>query len=271
MKRGDEDDGGEELFARDREYRVWSVLLFVLGVGLWVQLLGAGAWAEVQSEDGSGAILALQLLPLLMAMVAVSVHHGAARLSLFPLSFLPGMALMTDVEWAAMGEPASLMVKGGLFGLYLLVAAGRPETKDVVATPRRPVMEPGGVFEDRRFRRFLGMRVFAGVALFAVISYALFLDPQIGAAIAAVDAAGESSGRSHHSFMVILAYFGWAIALYMGTVLPILNWEYERYQQRRLRSSRALIEPSGRLMVRIMLWLGGMIIVIIGALMMLSR
>lgn len=269
IKNHQEDDGGEELVGRDREYRTWAVLLLIIAAGLWAQLLGAGVWAEVQSEDGSALILALQLLPLLMAVAAVWVHHRVVRLFVFPMSLVPGMALMAEAEWAAAGEPISLMVKGALFGLYLVVAAGRPVTKDLIALPRRPVGQvEGKIFEDRRFRRFMVWRVLASAVIFGVITYALFVDPEISAAMSTVE---TRDGRaSHQAFVVVLMYFGWTIAIYMGTVLPVLNWEYQRYQPGVPRSLGRLLRRPGYLMLRITLWMAGLIVAIVGGLWVLS-
>lgn len=267
--RVDEDDGGEELFARDREYRAWVLLFLILAAGLWAQMLGAGAWAEMQSEDGSAAVLAAQLLPLLMGGLAVSAHQRWLRLFVFPVSFLPGMVLMTEAERTVGSEPVALLVKGVLFGLYLVVAAGRPATKDVVATPRRVIDEAPWFGGDRGFRRFVRARICGAVLVFAVISFALFMDRELVAAMGAVDSLDDRA--SHHAFSAVLVYFGWAITLYMGTILPILNWEYDRHQGPMPASLERLLRRPGRLRFRIMLWLAALIVVIVAAVMVFSR
>ena len=257
---GQEADAGEELFQAERDNQLWFLLFVLLAGSLWAQWLGTGAWIEIQSEDGSAAILALQLLPLAIAAVAVTWNHPAPRLVLFPISFLPGMALLTEAEWASMGEPLAMVLSAATFGLYLIVAASRPRTVNLMTLPRRTVESREAESADE-FRWFVQQRVVVMALVGLAISYGLFFDPHIAAQI---DAAGEQ-GPTQHAFMAVLLYFGWMIAVYMGAILPVLNWEHDRRQPVLPLRQRRLMEATQSLRRRVIFWVGLIVMVIFGS------
>lgn len=247
----EEEDPGEELFRVERDQQAWYFLFILLAASLWAQWLGLGAWTEIQSEDGSAAILALHLLPLGTAAVAVMWNHPAPRLVIFPVSFLPGLALLAEAEWASLAEGGSVLLALVTFGLYLVVAAGRPGVETLEALPSRrlePEVVDGYAW---RFKRFVTIRMTVMAVLFLVITYALFFDPAITATLSEIEV-GE---QTHHVFMVVLLYFSWMIVVYMGAILPILNWEHDRRQPAIPRRQRELMANPGRLGRRIVFWI----------------
>ncbi len=257
------DDAAVELFEVERDQKVWFVLFVMLSVALWAQWLGGGAAREVISEDGSGAVLALSLLPLGAAVLALVWRHPALELVVVPLSFVPGLIFLPEAEWARLGEPFALMASGLLFGMYLVVAAGRPPASELVGLPRRALEEELERSDQRSeaFRAFVMVRMVAMAAVFCVITYALFFSVPIQEHFEALE-----EGQVQHVFTTVLLYFGWSIVAYMGAVLPALNWEHDRRQSVLTRRERQLLASGPRLARRVALEVGAVVVVFVGIL-----
>lgn len=256
-----EEQREEAATAQAGDRRLWAVLFAFIAISLWTQWLGAGALAELRSEDGSSAVLALQILPLMAMGIALMWRHEAARLALVPVSFLPGLAMMADAEWAALTSPGSLTLSVATFAVYLVVAASRPrahETGPVLRRPSAPGSENDGQADF--FRRFVVVRFAVMGILFVLVTYGLFFDESTKQALAALD--GDTAAATQHVFMVISMYFAWIIAVYMGAILPALNWEYHRRRSAMPAGHRRLLADSQRLGRRVFLWLTGLLIVV---------
>ena len=239
--------------------RLWFIAMTVVAAGLWVQLLAPGVAAELESDDGSELVALIQLLPLIAAVVAVVWRHPAGRLAVYPISFVPGLALMSQVEWEALSGGQSLVAAVVTFGVYLALAAGRPEEmihrgEDDV----RPAQTPPGDEYARRFRRFVLVRFAAVAVLFVAISWALFFAAPIQESLAGLD--GADAARSQHLFMVVALYLGWMVAVYMAAILPALNWEYHRRRSALPQRQRRLLGEPGRLRTRISVWLVALLV-----------
>ena len=243
------------LFSR----RLWSGACAVITVGLWLQWLAPGLVAELQSEDGSELIVAAQLLPLATALPAVLWHHPAGRLALFPLSFLPGLALLPRAEWEALSSPGSLVLAGVTFAVYLAVAAARPSD-----LPDRP----GADYRDSPLNSDTGRGAFSwflltrfGVvgAVFVVVTYALFFDPAVAGALEEIE--DDTARRTHHLFMAVTAYLSWMAVMYVGAVLPSVNWEHHRQSGVLSPRQRQLLRRPARLGRRVLGWLAAAVVV----------
>lgn len=235
----------------ERGQRQWMFLFFVVAISLWLQWLGPGALAEVRSEDGSESVLALQLLPLAALVLAAMWNHSIGRLTLFPISFIPGLVMLPDAELEALTTPGSLLLALSTLALYLVISAARPPEASYGVPRRRPAQAgEGGDGYSRSFRRFVGVRMAVMGALFAVITFALFWDPSVAEALAAVD--GEAGRKTQHAFVAVVMYFAWMVAVYMGALLPSLNWEYHR---RRPPLKKESLARPGRLRRRVWIWL----------------
>lgn len=251
---------GEEFFEVERAQHGWLVLYFLVALSLWAQWSGLGAWTEIESEDGSAAILALHLLPLAALALALGWNEALARLFVFPVSFLPGMLLVTEMDRARLMEPLGLGLGLASFGLYLVIASSRPKASGLIGATTREVKVR---LKDRYaegFRRELIARILGLGMVGAMITYGLFIDPEIGASLARLQ--GESGGEAQHLFMVVLLYFTWMIAVYMAGILPVLNWEYERRQPALSPGERRLLRSPSRLRRRVLVWLGLLFLVI---------
>lgn len=249
----EENDSGKEFFAVERAYRIWVLLFGVLALSLWAQWLGFGAFTEIESEDGSPAILALHLLPLGIAALAMGWRHPAGRLFLFPISFVPGFLLLTEVEKEAFLAPFSLTMAILTLGLYFVVAASRPEALNLLATGlrelRREIEDP----HARQFQRTLLGRLGALLFIGVVITYGLFFDPHVAEELRLI---GAPADGNQHVFMVVLVYFAWMIVVYMAGILPLLNWEYERRTSPLSQGQKRLLSSPRKLRRRVFLWLG---------------
>lgn len=250
------DNGGEPRWTR----RLWFVSMTVVALGLWVQLLAPGLAAELQSDDGSGLVALLQLLPLATAVIAVVWRHPSGRLAVFPVSFVPGLAMLSPVEWKALAAPGTLIAAVATFIVYLAVAAGRPD--EIVHQPGADIgaaRHPAGDVHADSYRQFVAVRFAAMALLFALITYALFFDASIQESLAGLQ--GEDAAVNQHLFMVVTAYLGWMVAVYMGAVLPSLNWEYHRRRSPIPDAQRRLVADPGRLGRRIQIWLVCLLVV----------
>lgn len=249
----------EAAFGKARRRRLWMVLFAAVATSLWVQWLGPGVWAELRSADGSEAVLALQMMPVLVGVLALVWRHPAAVLVLYPVSFLPGLAMLPEAEWEALARPGALTLSLATFGLYLIVAAVAPRRRPTQAVARRSLGaggDPDGHADA--FRRFVVTRFVATAALFAVITYALFFAPSTAEALAAID--GEQARRTQHVFTVIAMYFGWMIAVYVGAILPMMNWEHHRRSSALPGGQRQLLRDPQRLARRVFIWLVGLMV-----------
>ena len=252
------DKSREETFwqaaSAERSRRLWTFLFLLIAASLWIQWLGPGALAEIRSEDGSETVLALQLLPLAAAAIAVLWDHPAWRLTLFPISFAPGLAMLADAEWEALLGPGALILGLATLALYLIVAAARPPEASYRTTRRRPSRARG----ERdgyalAYRRFVLVRLLIVGGLFALITYALFWDPATLDALAS--AQGEEAQGMQHLFAVVVMYFAWMVAVYIAAVLPSLNWEYHRRRPAMPAGQEQLLADQSRLRRRVWTWL----------------
>lgn len=254
-------DEAEELFAVERDQKMWLVLFVLITGALWVHWLGGGVIAEVSDQESSGALMALYLIPLAVATMAVVWRQRGLSLLAVPLSFLPGLWVLPEPAWERLGEPLALGIAGALFGLYLLVAAGRPDTESLVGLKRRS-LEEALERSDRyseEFRRFVFLRMVALGGIFAAITYGLFVDP---AAAEAFDSLGAFSA-DQRVFTAVLLYFAWSIALYMGAILPALNWEHDRRQPVISERLRSRMNSPARLVRQVALWIGAATVLIV--------
>lgn len=239
---------------------LWPLLWGMIAASLWAQWLGPGAAAELRSEDGSSLVLALQLLPLGAGLIALIWRHPAALLALFPVSFLPGLALLPQAEWVALSSVGASLSSLATFGLYLLVAASVPRQRWLEPQRQsRDVEGESGDLQARAFRRFVILRFGAVGVLFGVITYALFFAPHIQQLFAGLET--DEAIRTQHVFAVITLYFSWMITVYIAAVLPSLNWEYRRRRSAISQVERRLLREPKRLRRRVVMWLGCLLLV----------
>lgn len=245
--------------------RLWPLLFGVIGFGLWIQLLAPGALAESRSADGSQFVVFVHCLPLVALGVGLLWRHVAGRLTVVPLSFVPGLAMLPRAELAALTSTWSLVLAIGTLALYLVVAASRPAGPSGAGKETgQPVIQPSADRHAGAYRWFVATRFGAVAVVFCVVTWALFFAPSIQEALAALE--GEDATRSQHLFTAVVVYLVWMVVAYVGAVLPALNWEYYRRRSGLPDSHRALLEAPGRLGRRIVAWLAVSMVVTLLAL-----
>ncbi|WP_146618190.1 hypothetical protein [Lujinxingia litoralis] len=225
----------------------WALLAFLM-LNLWAQWLGAGLFAELRSADGSGLRILAMMVPLVVGVVGLVHAHPALRLLIFPVSFLPGMALLAEREWEAMSEPVALLMAVASFVLYLIVAAISGEEGELPAQQPADVHPGDGRAGDYRF--FVRSRVLAVSAVLAAILGALYVSPAIKTSLVA-----QAAERAplHLTFMAVVMLFAWVVMAYISAVLPALNWEYDR-RQPVFSQSLARLMSSPRTLARRVMW-----------------
>ena len=260
-----EDQGQQE--ASGQRGSVWrTMLLAFLALTLWGQWLGAGLVAEVLSADGSGLRVIAMLTPLFFGALAGVRANPALRLMVFPVSFLPAMALLTEREWAAMAEPMTLLASAATFLSYLVVAA---IGDDLNETPgQKPTEVHATDSLASRYRVFVRTRSAVVLGVLTVLVWMLFVDPQISRTL--VERAGDRA-TLHLTFMTVLMLFAWVVMAYMAAVLPALNWEYERRQPVLTRGQLRLLESPGALKRRVVGWVAAAAMVIALGMQMIVR
>ncbi len=253
----------EKVFGPDRRRRMWAFVVWAIVISLWVQWLGAGAWAELQSEDGSVVVLMLQGLPLVAVAVATNWDHLAGRMALVPMSFLPGLAMLAQAEWEVLWAPMPVGLSMATFALYLLVAARGPAGADDGSREGRRAQ--GGLPDGfaANFRQFLTVRFVVMALLFTVITYGLFFAPATQEALGGI---GDSeASRLQHVFAVVLIYFAWLVTVYVGALLPALNWEHDRRRLGVPASQLELLGDAQRLGRRVGGWVVALSVVIVAS------
>ncbi|TXD38344.1 hypothetical protein FRC98_05470 [Lujinxingia vulgaris] len=236
--------------ARERGSLWRALLLAFLALTLWGQWLGAGLAAEVLSADGSGLRVLAMLTPLFFGALAIARPNPALRLMVFPVSFLPAMALLTEREWAAMAEPGALLASAATFVSYLVVAAVGDEPRESAGQQLTEVHTTDSLAP--RYRFFVRSRAAVVAGVLAVLIWMLFVDPEVGRTL--VERHGERASL-HLTFMSVCMLFAWVVMAYMAAVLPALNWEYERRQPVLTRAQLRLIDTPKLLKRRVAGWL----------------
>ena len=98
-----------------------------------------------------------------------------------------------------------------------------------------------------------------------MITFALFWNPTVAEALAALD--GETAQKTQHTFVAVVIYFAWMVAVYVGALLPALNWEYHR---RRPPLKSQLLARAPKLRRRVWIWLALLMTMTTSALLLLA-
>lgn len=215
-----------------RSSKLWGVATLLLGVGVWVQLFGAGAWTEIQLDQGRLHAVIAYLLPLFILGVGVWSRMSLLLLMILPVSLLPGLAMLPQAEHMVLSDGLSMIRVAASLGLYLAIASAGAELDrrhDEVVL----LKDTGKAFNHQRF---VLIRITLLLILLVVPSYGIFQDPDIAQALTQYYKDGPDAARA---FLSLVHFFCWSVVAYMMVLLPALNIEYE---QRSL--GRLLIEQA---------------------------
>lgn len=215
-----------------RSSKLWGVATVLLGVGVWVQLFGAGAWTEVQLEQGRLHAVLAYLLPLFILGVGVWARMSLLLLLIMPLCLLPGLVMLPQAEHMVLSDGLSMIRVAASLGLYLAIAsagAGLDRQHDDVVL----LEDKGQAFNHQRF---VMIRIALLLILLVVPSYGIFQDPAIAQALTEHYKDGPDAARA---FLSLTHFFCWSVVAYMMVLLPALNVEYEQRSLGRLLREQA--------------------------------
>lgn len=206
---------------------MWPVATLALGASLWAQLFGVALVSELGFATPRMYAVFAYLLPLLMLGAGVAWRVGFLLLTLMPVCILPGLALLPPGEQLLLTEAWSMLRLGVSLALYLAVASAG-------AQALRPPDEIEPVTTEVSLGLDLKRLVFARIAalmvLFALPTYAVFVDPTIAANMSRNYPDSPEAARV---FLALLHFFSWSVAAYMMVLLPALNLEYDHRRLQR--------------------------------------
>lgn len=236
----------------------WSVAVALVGLSLWAQCF----WSPLSTRLQAGAAEPWRVLPLVAPLLALagSVLWRKAWLRLFavPVSFVPGLLMVSAAEFRDDGQFAILRV-AGTFAVYT-VFAGLSLRRDRERRDWMNLEENGRGSEEsetdheRGTERPAGMypfyvetRVAWMVGLFVVLMWGLFGSGATDAVIAENFSEHPQEARM---FLTVLMTFVWSVAVYLGALRPVSNLEYRIRRRKRSLKER----PDGRAAGRRLAW-----------------
>ena len=215
-----------------RSSKLWGAATVLLGLGVWVQLFGAGAWTELQLEQGRLHAVLAYMLPLLVLGVGVWARMSLLLLLILPLCLLPGLVMLPQAERLVLSDGLSMIRVAASLGLYLAIASAGAELDrrhDEVVL----LQEASPAFNHQRF---VMIRIVLLLILLVVPSYGIFQDPTVAQALNQFYKDGPDAARA---FLSLTHFFCWSVVAYMMVLLPALNVEYEQRALGRLLSKQA--------------------------------
>ncbi len=210
----------------------------LLGIALWVQVLGPALLGEFQSERSSFFHVIAYSIPLFVVVVGVMLRSQIVLLMIFLSSFIPGLVLLPESFDLVEG---SASVRIGVSCLVYILAVSYffsiqyAPRKAADSTLRDPNISEG--LQSR-----LGIRLTYIFLILATLQYAVHGDPLVGRTIA------QSYENPAIAIIVISVsmFFIWCICVYMYFIVPALNFEHEYSRWNILRQRGSSDEFSSR-------------------------
>ncbi len=220
-----------------------AIVVVVLAVSLWGQLSLMGLLYEVRSGSADPLNFALHLLPIIALVPAITTRSPLALLLLFPVSLLPSIAALPELERGQLMELWPAVRVTGTFAVYLALASAW-----LTSVPEQVEVEQGKSFRGQSYRHFVWGRLGPLVLLFLVPTYGIFLDAPITSTIEQNNPGAESVAQI---FIAIVMFFTWAVIAYTTFLVPALNLEYDRRRIRREMETILEEFESGRRWMRL--------------------
>ncbi len=223
--------------------RYGALIVGVLGASLWLQLGVPGLAAEIRFPSPRPWMLILYILPLVALSFAVINRHTALTLLVFPVSLLPAVVGLPEVERAMLRDWLAVLRIGGTVAVYLAVASAWLASKDA-SDESAPV---GTEYEHgRHYRRYVFSRLVPMLLVLVVPLYAVLFDPVI---VSTIEQNHPGSEDVAQTFLSLLIFFFWAVVAYTHFLVPALNLEYDRRKTRsRIRTLRRGEDPKARVL-----------------------
>lgn len=234
--------------------KAWPLAVGVIGVSLWAQLFWVGLMAEGQFTQPRFSAMVCYLLPLMILGAGILARAPVILLALFTVGSLPGLVLLPDQEKLLLAEGFSMLRIGATLALYLAVASagsaadvGTPVEVEPLPEDERLLHSDPGIIQ-----RFVLARIGVLAILFALPAYAVFQDPVVALALSRHYGAAPEAART---FLGLIHFFIWSVAVYMMVLVPSLNLEYDyrRLGRRLSEQHSALTRP--KIATRVGIWL----------------
>ncbi len=227
----------------------------LLGIALWVQLLGPALLGEFQSELSSFFHVIAYAVPIIVVFVGVMLRSQIVLLMVFLSSFIPGIVLLPDTFDVVEGSGS---VRIGLSCLVYILAVSYSFAMEYA--PRKAAENtPIETKTSETLQTRIEIRLLYIFLLLVTLQYAVHGDPLVGRTIAQ---SYENPSIAMISISVSM-FFIWCICVYMYFVVPALNFEHDYAKWKTLKqrgsekefSSRKIIERNAFPFVFILLML----------------
>lgn len=233
----------------------------LLGIALWVQLLGPALLGEFQSELSSFFHVIAYSAPIVVVLAGVMLRSQIVLLMVFLSSFIPGVVLLPDTFDLVEGSGS---VRIGLSCLVYILAvsysfamqyaprkaadSSRLElqheedvlegSKEVLGSPTKDDFKE----TSERLQTRIGIRLLYVLLILVTLQYAVHGDPLVGRTIA-------QSYENPSIAMIVISvsmFFIWCICVYMYFIVPALNFEHDYTKWKVFKQQGSDMEFSSR-------------------------
>ena len=225
---------------RPQDETALTIFSLVIGFCLWVQVLGPGAWSEIQSVDGRVAALFVDVAPLFVLIVGAIIRSRLTLAVGFMVAMIPGILFTPEHLVVQLHTGIGLVRIGGTAAFYLAAIA--------IAFTRLAAPKIEGKRErahSNEHARHVYSRAAISIVLLLTIFQALHFDPVVAQTIAQ----SYDDHRIATVFISLALFFIWAASTYMFMIVPSLNYEHDK--RRLARSFRQdADQPTARFALR---------------------
>lgn len=212
--------------------RLSSAVTLALGISLWAQLFWSPLSIEFGAASRSAWHLAAYSTPLFIGLAAALLAHPVGRLFVFPVSFLPGLAMMPEPDMATLGGPLRLGMVGLTLAGYVAVGAWASRARSQHGDLAAGIDAEGDTSIQRVDGLYTGFWWVRGafvVGLLGMILWGTLVAPTVTDAL---EQAYDGRVETARTFLVVFGFFLWTVLVYAFFYRPLANLEYD---VRRLR------------------------------------
>ncbi len=198
----------------------------LLGIALWVQILGSALFGEFQSQTSSFFHVIAYGLPIGVVILGVLLRSQMILLMVFLSSFVPGVTILPEA-FDLMKGAASLRV--GLSCLvYILVVS---YVFALQYSPDHSILNTSATPLWKNLQQRIEVPLVYSFVFFLVLQYAVFGDALIQNTILQ---SYEDPTIALISISVSI-FFIWCISIYLYFIVPALNFEHELAKWKKLK------------------------------------
>ena len=212
-----------------------STVTLALGISLWAQLFWSALSVEFAAPSPSTIYLAAYTVPLLVGLAASIADRPLGPLFVFPVSCLPGLAMMPSPDMATLAEPLRLGMVGLTLAGYLALGAWSSRRLRTDADVDERLGDEARQVEGL-YRGFWWIRGLFVVGLLGAFLWGVLVDPALGDTIRQTYGDRVDTART---FLLIFGFFLWTVLVYAFFYRPLANLEYD------VRRLRERTSPDG--------------------------